>query len=178
VGDHGPLPRVVDAKDGRNSFSVVCVPVWERPQPTDPTRPATNLKKSWQRLKKKVNLSYRLHDTRHTVATAICRRGRPGSQTTLFDGARRRKRHQALHPFAGGGLPCPSGTSPGTEANFIGSPTSFPTSRPSRTDAADSLIGCILLIFNSLVWSGRGDLNARPPAPKAGALPGCATPRH
>jgi hypothetical protein len=28
------------------------------------------------------------------------------------------------------------------------------------------------------VWSGRGDLNARPPAPKAGALPGCATPRQ
>src|SRR5262245_13002308 len=27
-------------------------------------------------------------------------------------------------------------------------------------------------------WSGRGDLNARPPAPKAGALPGCATPRQ
>ena len=29
-----------------------------------------------------------------------------------------------------------------------------------------------------ILWSGRGDLNARPPAPKAGALPGCATPRH
>jgi hypothetical protein len=27
------------------------------------------------------------------------------------------------------------------------------------------------------VWSGREDLNLRPPAPKAGALPGCATPR-
>jgi hypothetical protein len=27
-------------------------------------------------------------------------------------------------------------------------------------------------------WSGRGDLNSRPPAPKAGALPGCATPRQ
>jgi hypothetical protein len=26
-------------------------------------------------------------------------------------------------------------------------------------------------------WSGREDLNLRPPAPKAGALPGCATPR-
>ena len=26
-------------------------------------------------------------------------------------------------------------------------------------------------------WSGRLDLNQRPPAPKAGALPGCATPR-
>jgi hypothetical protein len=25
---------------------------------------------------------------------------------------------------------------------------------------------------------GRPDLNRRPPAPKAGALPGCATPRH
>ena len=28
-----------------------------------------------------------------------------------------------------------------------------------------------------LVWSGRADLNRGPPAPKAGALPGCATPR-
>ena len=28
-----------------------------------------------------------------------------------------------------------------------------------------------------VVWSGRPDLNRRPPAPKAGALPGCATPR-
>jgi hypothetical protein len=27
-------------------------------------------------------------------------------------------------------------------------------------------------------WSGRRDSNSRPPAPKAGALPGCATPRH
>ncbi len=31
---------------------------------------------------------------------------------------------------------------------------------------------------NSLkIWSGREDLNLRPPAPHAGALPGCATPR-
>ncbi len=27
-------------------------------------------------------------------------------------------------------------------------------------------------------WSGRLDSNQRPPAPKAGALPGCATPRQ
>ena len=32
--------------------------------------------------------------------------------------------------------------------------------------------------INERFWSGRGDLNARPPAPKAGALPGCATPRQ
>ena len=27
-------------------------------------------------------------------------------------------------------------------------------------------------------WSGREDLNLRPPTPEAGALPDCATPRH
>src|SRR5918997_6336329 len=30
---------------------------------------------------------------------------------------------------------------------------------------------------HAIFWSGREDLNLRPPAPKAGALPGCATPR-
>jgi site-specific DNA recombinase len=37
------------------------------------------------------------------------------------------------------------------------------------------------LIFQSAKneeWSGRPDLNRGPPAPKAGALPGCATPRR
>ena len=29
-----------------------------------------------------------------------------------------------------------------------------------------------------IYWSGRGDLNTRHPAPKAGALPVCATPRR
>ena len=33
-------------------------------------------------------------------------------------------------------------------------------------------------VTNCKDWSGRGDLNSRPPAPKAGALPGCATPRQ
>src|ERR1700693_5080712 len=28
------------------------------------------------------------------------------------------------------------------------------------------------------VWSGRQDLNLRPPEPHSGALPGCATPRR
>ena len=34
----------------------------------------------------------------------------------------------------------------------------------------------ICLSFN-FKWSGQQDLNLRPPAPKAGALPGCAMPR-
>ena len=32
--------------------------------------------------------------------------------------------------------------------------------------------------IKQLVTSGREDSNLRPPAPKAGALPGCATPRE
>src|SRR5581483_2841203 len=31
--------------------------------------------------------------------------------------------------------------------------------------------------WTEVKWSGRLDSNQRPPAPKAGALPGCATPR-
>ncbi len=36
---------------------------------------------------------------------------------------------------------------------------------------------CYPLDLGGEEWSGREDLNLRPPAPKAGALPGCATPR-
>src|SRR5580700_6524006 len=32
--------------------------------------------------------------------------------------------------------------------------------------------------IREMFWSGRPDLNRGPPAPKAGALPGCATPRQ
>jgi hypothetical protein len=35
-----------------------------------------------------------------------------------------------------------------------------------------------LSITRALIWSGREDLNLRPPAPHAGTLPGCATPRE
>ena len=32
--------------------------------------------------------------------------------------------------------------------------------------------------FMNRNWSGREDLNLRPPHPQCGALPGCATPRQ
>ena len=35
----------------------------------------------------------------------------------------------------------------------------------------------LYVTYRSEKWSGRLDSNQRPPAPKAGALPGCATPR-
>ena len=41
------------------------------------------------------------------------------------------------------------------------------------------LIECtVQLDYGKLDWSGREDLNLRPPAPHAGTLPGCATPRE
>ena len=56
---------------------------------------------------------------------------------------------------------------------------------PERTRTSDLRIRSPLLYPAELqaevssvgYWSGREDLNLRPPAPKAGALPGCATPR-
>ena len=57
---------------------------------------------------------------------------------------------------------------------------------PERTRTSDLRIRSPLLYPAELqaevssercIWSGREDLNLRPPAPKAGALPGCATPR-
>jgi integrase len=43
----------------------------------DPTRPITNIKKAWQRLKAKLKINYRLHDTRHTLATKMAIAGVP-----------------------------------------------------------------------------------------------------
>ena len=37
--------------------------------------------------------------------------------------------------------------------------------------------GVLPLNYARKIWSGRQDLNLRHPAPKAGALPSCATPR-
>ena len=50
----------------------------------------------------------------------------------------------------------------------------FPSSgrRSPASNPLDSQFNIVTL------WSGREDLNLRHPAPKAGALPGCATPRH
>src|SRR5205823_12458973 len=46
--------------------------------------------------------------------------------------------------------------------------------------ATHSLEGCcsVQLSYGEGGWSGREDSNLRPPAPKAGALPDCATPRR
>ena len=45
-----------------------------------------------------------------------------------------------------------------------------------RINRDDTMVGA--QPTRSVVWSGREDLNLRHPAPKAGALPGCATPRQ
>src|SRR5271163_266744 len=50
-------------------------------------------------------------------------------------------------------------------------------SRVARNSRCLSQKGIISLIIKGLEWSGRRDSNPRPSAPKADALPGCATPR-
>jgi integrase len=44
---------------------------WGNRKRVDPSRPITNIKKAWQRLKAKLKVDYRLHDTRHTLATKM-----------------------------------------------------------------------------------------------------------
>ena len=58
----------------------------------------------------------------------------------------------------------------GTRARRVGSPAGYGPECPRR--------GPRRRLPRPSVWSGRGDLNPRPPAPKAGALPSCATPRR
>ncbi len=63
---------------------------------------------------------------------------------------------------------------------------------PQKRRSADVQTACIMVSKNFLSnsrqwnrpifafgrWSGRRDSNSRPPVPKTGALPDCATPRH
>jgi len=50
---------------------------WGTRKREDPTRPIVNIKKAWQRLKAKLKVNYRLHDTRHTLATKMAIAGVP-----------------------------------------------------------------------------------------------------
>ena len=52
----------------------------------DPTRPIGNIKKAWQRLKAKLKVNYRLHDTRHTLATKMAIAGVPEAKRRYLMG--------------------------------------------------------------------------------------------
>jgi hypothetical protein len=66
-----------------------------------------------------------------------------------------------------------SGSQPVYVAHSIATePTGADQSRPLVPPSEEERAVRLLL-----VWSGRRDLNPRPPAPKAGALPSCATSR-
>ena len=71
---------------------------------------------------------------------------------------------------------------PATSTTPTSTPTAYGVCREHRenTGSRVSLVsGRIYAVCEGNVrnWSGREDLNLRHPAPKAGALPGCATPR-
>ncbi|CAG9269993.1 hypothetical protein BCEP4_60023 [Burkholderia cepacia] len=55
--------------------------------------------------------------------------------------------------------------------HFTGAAPRCAKKRPARKNPRQPKLTRVL------VWSGREDLNLRPPAPHAGTLPGCATPR-
>jgi integrase len=55
-------------------------------KPADPSRPATTVKTAWQRLKKSLGIDYRLHDTRHSVATALAVAGVPEAKRRYLMG--------------------------------------------------------------------------------------------
>lgn len=57
-----------------------------RQKPVDPTRPATTLKSAWQAVKRHLKVDYRLHDARHTLATAMAVAGVPDSKRQYLMG--------------------------------------------------------------------------------------------
>jgi integrase len=59
---------------------------WGTRKREDPTRPITNIKKAWQRLKAKLKVNYRLHDARHTLATKMAIAGVPEAKRRYLMG--------------------------------------------------------------------------------------------
>ncbi len=72
------------------------------------------------------------------------------------------------------------GSQCGTPLVFLGGNDSYKIDYSTEAPKSRCVTGNIniALNINSLCWSGRRDSNPRPSAPKADALPGCATPRH
>ena len=60
---------------------------------------------------------------------------------------------------------------------FVGATGFEPAAAWSQTRSATGLRYTPLHEYNKNLKSGRQDSNLRPPGPKPGALPGCATPR-
>jgi integrase len=54
-----------------------CLFPWGSPDPSDPTRHITDVKRGWVTVRKQSGVSCRLHDLRHTFATGLAERGVP-----------------------------------------------------------------------------------------------------
>jgi len=52
-----------------------------KPQPTDPTKPATSFKTVWAALKKDIGITGRWHDNRHTFITDLAESGEASDET-------------------------------------------------------------------------------------------------
>jgi integrase len=143
---------------------------------------------------KAVPKDYRFHHLRHTNASSLLKLreslplvqdilGHADPETTRriyghleLDDKRRALAQLRFRLPAGNGhgaAPA-SGTRAGGEAGVNGAPAVRPP-ESEKTEAADPSGNRSEI--SGLVMSGRQDLNLRPLAPQASALPGCATPR-
>jgi integrase len=52
-----------------------------KPQPTDPTKPATTFKTAWVRVKSDAGVKGRWHDSRHTFITNLAESGEASDET-------------------------------------------------------------------------------------------------
>ena len=138
----------------------------------------------------------RFHDIRHTTATLLLKAGVPlatvqrilrHSDPTI---TMKVYGHLDLEDMREGidrlSFPGEAAGSPEQGSLDSGEPTSdaapapfaaslLPASAPAKTKALEFRGNRLEL--QGLLWSGRLDLNQRPLAPQASALPGCATPR-
>jgi Phage integrase family len=138
---------------------------------------------AWRSLTKAAGLKgLRFHDLRHQAITELCESGL--SDMTIMGIAGHVSKEMLQH-YSHIRLQAKRQAVECLEAGLFQSPHI-----PASTEYRDSIRGVLSGLCHKAVlgrnlkqvsccfcWSGRLDLNQRPPAPKAGALPGCATPR-
>jgi integrase len=159
----------------------------------DPTRPVKTWRTAWRTLRVAAGFpAFRFHDLRHTAITSMAINGVPIPTIMAVAGhlspeMTRHYTHVSSQAKAAAvaklgvfrseadGV---SDTKPEIPLAIGEAAKAAPSRARVHSRVHPGAVMDMVSINASKHWSGRGDLNARPPAPKAGALPGCATPRR
>ena len=138
----------------------------------DPTRPQKSWRSAWRSMRKAAGLlSFRFHDTRHHAVTELAES--PASDQTIMSITGHVSRQMLEHY---------SHVRMEAKRRALEALSSRPSETPKRADGRGSygtnhvttdLPAPVLDdVTYSKEWSGREDLNLRPPGPEPGALPG------